>query len=146
VLDKTEQRFFGGTDAGPVVQAIQGALYQRGMATQQVGPAQWSGQATQTRWAMAPRATLWTYPAAGGFVVVAQVSAEFENNGLIVFALLWFFCFPAAVIVAVLAYQEWQKKQSELLFEIWGPVAEWMAAPMPPYGPGPPPVGPRRPG
>ena len=107
MLDKTDQKFFAGVDVGPVVHAIQGGLYQQGIATQQVGPSQWSGQASQTRWAVAPRASLSTYPAPGGFVVVAEVSAQFETNGLIVFMVLWFLCFPAAVIVAVLAYQEW---------------------------------------
>jgi hypothetical protein len=124
---------------GPVVQAIQGGLYQRGIATQQVGPSEWSGRASDTRYAMAPLATLSAYPATGGFVVRANVSAEFETNGLIVFVLLWLVCFPAAVIVAVLAYQEWQKKQSELLFAIWGPVAQRIASPTPLYAPWPPP-------
>jgi hypothetical protein len=141
VLDKTDQKFFAGADVGPVVQAIQGGLYQRGIATQQVAPTLWSGQATDARWAMLPRATLSSYPAPGGFVVQANVSAEFQTNGLILFVVLWFFFFPAAVIVAVLAYQEWQKRQSELLFALWGPVAQRIAAPMPPYGPLVPPPG-----
>lgn len=86
---------------------------------------------------MAPQATLAAYPVPGGVVVQATVGAQFETNGLIVFVLLWLFCFPAAVIVAVLAYQEWQKKQSELLFAIWSAVAALMAAPYAPWPPGP---------
>jgi hypothetical protein len=135
VLDRADQKFFAGADVGPVVQAIQGGLYQQGIVTQQIGPAQWSGRASDTRWAMRPRATLWAYPAPGGFVVQASVSAEFETNGLILFAVLWFVLFPAAVIVAVLAYQEWQRRQSELLLSVWGPVVQRIAAPMPPYAP-----------
>jgi hypothetical protein len=139
VLEKTDQKFFAGADVGPVVQAIRGGLYQRGIATQQVGVSLWSGRATDARWAMLPRATLSTYPAPGGFVVQATVSVDFETNGLIVLVVLWVLVFPAAVICAVLAYQEWQKRQTELLLGVWGPVAQRIAAPMPPYAPLTPP-------
>lgn len=136
MIDKNEQRFFGGQDVGAVVQQIQGALYQSGVSLQQTGPNTWSGRSSNSSYGMAPKVTLTTMPAQGGFTVDARVAVDFETNAIIVLVLSWVFFFPLAIILAILGYQDWQTRQNQLLAAIWAPVqSRMMAPPVPQYGP-----------
>jgi hypothetical protein len=69
------------------------------------------------------------YPTTGGFVIDVTVAAEPTSGGLVLLALGWLLFFPVALICALLAYQDWQKRQAELLAAAWGPVARQIAAP-----------------
>jgi hypothetical protein len=126
MIDKNERQYFPGQDVQGVIQTIQGALYHMGIPTQQTGPSQWGGRAAQASYGLAPKVQLAVAPAQGGFFVDARVSADFETNGLIIFVVLWFLFFPAAIVIGVLAYQDFSNRTQHLHQAIWAPVMQRM--------------------
>ncbi len=135
MIDKNEQRFFGGQDVASVIQQIQGALYQSGIPLQQTGPNSWAGKGQQSSYALTPSITLTTMPVQNGFSVDARVGADLQTNGIIILIVSWIFFFPLAIILGVLGYQDWQTRQTQLLAAIWAPVQNRMLAPpQPQYG------------
>ena len=145
MLDKADQRHFAGSDVAAVVGSIQGTLYQSGIQLQQTAPNVWTGRGTQSSWAMAPRVTLTVMQMPSGFGIDLRVSADFETNGIVLFVLAWFFFFPIAILLAVLGYQDWERRSVYLIQSVWAPLGSKMIAPPAPQwgppaaAPGPPP-------
>ena len=136
MIDRNEQRYFGGQDVASVIQLIQGALYQSGIQLQQTGPNTWSGRSQQSSYGLTPKVALTTMPAQNGFTVDARVAADFETNAIIILVVAWVLFFPLAIILGILGYQDWQTRQNQLLAAIWAPVQHRMLAPPAPrYGP-----------
>lgn len=129
MLDKNEQRYFGGQDVASVVQQIQGVLYQGGIVMQQTSPNTWGGTGRQESYGMTPRVMLSTMPVQNGFCVDVRVGAELQTNAIIVLVVAWLVFFPVAVILAALGYSDWQNRQTQLLLAIWRPVQNRMIAP-----------------
>lgn len=140
MLDKNERQFFTGSDTQSVIQSLQGTLYAQGIALTQTGPAQWAGRGQTATYAMVPKVSVSLMQAQGGFFVDVRVSADFETNGLVIFIVAWLFFFPVAIVLAIMGYQEWEKRQQALQQALWAPLAHRIAAP-PQAAWGAPPVG-----
>ncbi len=136
MLDKNERQFFAGNDPQPVIQGISGALYQAGIMLTQTGPNSWGGRAQTGAYGMVPKVAVSVMPVQGGFFIDVRVSPDFETNGLVIFLVAWLFFFPAAIILGLLGYQDWQNRQQQLSGALWSNVQHLMAAPPPPqWGP-----------
>ncbi|MBK7586738.1 MAG: hypothetical protein IPI67_41950 [Myxococcales bacterium] len=67
-----------------------------------------------------------------------RVIADFESNSLVLFIVLWFVFFPIALILALMGYQEWERRQLSLFQAVWTPLGQMIAAPPgPQFGAGP---------
>ncbi|HET9955659.1 MAG TPA: hypothetical protein VFQ61_14190 [Polyangiaceae bacterium] len=139
MFEQTERQFFAGTDVNPVITALCGGLQTQGFRGQQTAANTWQAQSLATSYGTSLRVTMWVVPSPSGFAVEARYSAEFENNALIVFAVLWFVFFPAAIVLAILGYQDVTNRLFTLRGSFWMPVASRIVAPNfgPPLGPGP---------
>lgn len=140
MLDKIDVRHFGDSDVASAIQAIQGTLYQYGVALQQTGPNTWTGRGTQASYSIVPKVGITAMPIQNGFSIDLRVSADFETNGLILFVVAWLFFFPVAIILALLAYQDWERRATMLVQAVWSPLSTRMIAPPAPVW-GPPAVG-----
>ena len=121
MFDKTDRWYFPG-DVQPVLTSAMSTLAGSGFSLQPYGPSTWSGRAAAS-WGLLPQVTLTLIPAqAGGFLEIRQ-SAEVDTNGVILIAVFALFFFPIALILGVLAYQDLQNRQTQLLRAIWGPIA-----------------------
>lgn len=147
MLDKADQRHFAGTDVSSVVGSIQSTLHQNGILLQQTAPNVWTGSGTQSSWSIKPRVTVTVMQMPSGFGVDLRVSADFESNGIVLFVVAWVFFFPIAILLAVLGYQDWERRSVYLIQSVWAPLAAKMIAPPAPQwgptaaAPGPPPAG-----
>jgi hypothetical protein len=139
VLDKTERQFFAGEDSQSVIAAVQGALYQGGLPLSPTGPNTFAGRGSMASYGMVPKATVSLLPAQGGFFLDVRVAPDFETNSVVILVVAWLFFFPAALILMLMGYQDWQNRQALLFQSIWAPVAHRIAAPpAPTFGAGPP--------
>jgi hypothetical protein len=109
---------------------------------QQFGPATWSGRGQQAVYGIVPKVAITAQPVQGGFFLDVRMSPDFESNGLILFVVAWVLFFPIALILGVLAYQDWETRQRQLFYAVWSPLAGKMgpppgyqAMPMPGYPP-----------
>lgn len=129
MFDRTERAFFAGNDVAGIVNRLQRVLQTDDLFVQQTSPVVWAGKSPRTSWWIAPRVTLMVSPTPRGFVVEARVSADIEPGGAIAMVLSWFFCFPGAIIMAVLAYQDFTNRQRALFERMNGEVAHLMIEP-----------------
>jgi hypothetical protein len=129
VFDKTERAFFAGTDVPAVVRRLQSALHVAEVPTQQTAPASWVGRGVRTSWSIVPRVTMNAAPTPNGFMVEVRVSADVEPTGAIVLVVCWLFCFPAAILVAVLAHQDFTRRQAELFAGMLSEIGHLMIEP-----------------
>lgn len=139
MLDKNERNYFPGTDVNGVLGVLGGALAQIGIPLAQFGPTTWSGRGNQVSYGIAPKVSVTVSQMQGGFFLDVRISADFESNALILFVVAWLFFFPAAIILAVLAYQDWEARSRQLFFAVWSPLGPRMG---PPPGYQPMPMGP----
>jgi hypothetical protein len=136
MLDKADRRYLRSSDPTAIVGSIQGAVYQLGIQLQQTGPNIWVGRGNQASYAMVPKVAVTIAPIQDGVCVDVRVTADFEQNGIILFVVAWIFFFPAAVIMAVLGYQDWEKRATWTLSAIWTPLTpQMMNPPAPAWGP-----------
>jgi len=129
MLDKNERQFFSGQDPNSIVNVIGGSLQGGGIFLQPSAPNGWAGRAQTASYGLFAKVLVTATPMQNGFFLDVRVAPDFDNNGIIIFVLAWFFFFPAAIILGVLAYQDWQNRQQQLFSAIWGPVANRIAAP-----------------
>jgi hypothetical protein len=134
VIDQSEQHYFQGADLASVTQTMQNALYQCGVGLHQTGPDSWTGRANAASYGMTAKVSLSAQRVGEGFSVNLRVSPDFEGTSLIIFIVLWVVFFPAAIIVAVLAYQDFQNRGTHLMRSVWSPVQQHMVKQHDPYG------------
>ena len=152
MLDKADRRYLRSSDPTAIVGNIQGTVYQSGIQLQQTAPNIWIGRGNQASYAIVPKLAITISPVQDAVCVDVRVTADFESNGIIIFALAWIFFFPAAVILAILGYQDFGRRAQWILSAIWTPLSAQMinppapawppqmpAAPIPPTAYGPPP-------
>ncbi|HEY6562648.1 MAG TPA: hypothetical protein VI072_35515 [Polyangiaceae bacterium] len=129
MIEKFERQYFSGADTQSVVQSIQYTLYQSGIQVSQVAPNSWTGRAGEVSYGLRLKATLTVQPAPGGFVIDLRIGSDIETNGIILLVVLWLVFFPAAIVIALLAYQDVSGRQTRLAQAVWGPIANRMMAP-----------------
>jgi hypothetical protein len=129
VFDKTERAFFAGSDVQAIVRPLQRALEEAEVSTQQTGPATWAGKSFRGSWSLTPRITVNALPTPKGFMLEVRVSADVESGGAIGMVICWFFCFPVAVILGLLAHQEFTRRQQELFQTMYGQIRHKMIEP-----------------
>lgn len=136
MLDKNERNYFPGTDVNGILTILGGALGQSGIQLTQFGPNTWSGKGNVVNYGIAPKASVTVTQMQDGFFLDVRMSAEFESNGLILFVFAWLLFFPVAIILAVMAYQDWEARMRQLFYAVWTPLAPRMGPP-PGYQPMP---------
>jgi hypothetical protein len=136
MLDKNERNYFPGADVNGTLTLLGGALAQSGIQLAQFGPNTWSGKGSVVNYGIAPKASVTVTQMQDGFFLDVRMSAEFESNALILFVVAWLFFFPIAIILAVMAYQDWEARMRQLFYAVWGPLAPRMGPP-PGYQPMP---------
>ncbi len=129
MIEKFERQYFSGNDTQSVVGSIQHTLYQNGIQVAQVAPNSWVGRAAQVNYGLRLKATLTVLPAPNGFMIDLRLGSDIETNGIILLVVLWLVFFPAAIVIALLAYQDVSGRQTRLAQGVWGPVAGRMMAP-----------------
>jgi hypothetical protein len=129
VIEKFERQYFSGADSQSVVQSIQHTLYQNGIQVAAIAPNSWAGRAAQVSYGLRLKATVTVLPAPNGFMIDLRIGSDIETNGIILLVVLWLLFFPAAVVIALLAYQDVSGRQTRLAQAVWGPVASRMMAP-----------------
>ncbi len=129
MFDKTERQFFAGQDVYGVIQTMQQVLYANGIALQQNGPNTWAGRGTTPSYGLVPRVSLFAQPTPQGFSLDVRITADTEGSGIAIAIVLWFFFFPAAIILGYMAWQDFQQRQALLMQSMWGPVSHLFVAP-----------------
>ncbi len=112
-----------------MLQTLQQVLYANGIALQQTGPTTWAGRGTVPSYGLVPRVSVLASPTPQGFSLDVRVTADTEGSGIVVLIVLWFFFFPAALILGYMAWQDFQQRQTTLLQSMWGPVSHLFVAP-----------------
>jgi hypothetical protein len=128
VFDKTERGFFAGNDVAGVVQALQRGLYDEEISLEQTAPAIWSGKSARTSWSIRPRVTVVAAPTPRGFMLEVRVSADIES-GAILMVVCWFFCFPLAILLAILAHGDFARRRTDAFARMLGEVRQSMIEP-----------------
>jgi hypothetical protein len=129
MLDKAERQFVPGQDVASVINTLQSSLYGVGITLAQTGPNQWTGRGQTATYSIVPKIMVSTAAAQGGYFLDVRIAADFEGNGLVLFVLAWFFFFPIAIVLAIMAYQDWQNRQNHLSQVIWSPLASRLGPP-----------------
>ena len=127
MLSRSEVRHFRGSDMAEVALGMQQALAAHGLAFYPVAPGAWTAKGPIV-YGLLPKVDVIAYPAAGGFTIELRVNPEFDTNGIVIFVVLWMFCFPGAIVGAILAYQDFTNRQNALLYAAWAPFWQRLAA------------------
>jgi hypothetical protein len=136
MIDQSQRQYFTGQDVQGVITTVQGTLYSAGIQLQQTGPASWTGRGTAASYGMVPKVLIAALPMQGGFFLDVKVTPDFEGSGIVIFIVSWFVFFPLAIVLGVLAYQDWQRRGQQMLQSIWAPLAPRIAQPPgPQFGP-----------
>ena len=93
---------------------------------------------------LVPTISFYAAPSPQGFYVDARLSVDNEGTGIVWFILLWIFFFPAAIVLAVLAYNDANARLQQLQQMLWAPVSHLLIAPNYPPAFGQQPFGPGR--
>lgn len=143
MLDKNERNYFPGTDVNGTLSILSGALAQSGIELAQFGPNTWGGRGKIVSYGIAPKASVTVTQMQDGYFLDIRMSPDFESNALVIFVISWIFVFPVAIILGVMAYQDWEARMRQLFFAVWSPLGPRMGPP-PGYQPMPtgPPVAP----
>jgi hypothetical protein len=136
MLDKNERQFFSQEHAESVIQTLSGTLLSAGIPLTQTGPNQWAGRGQVASHGVLPKVLVSMMPVQNGFFLDVRVVADFESNSIVIMVVLWFVFFPVAVILAIMAYQDWERRQLQLFQAIWMPLSNRIVAPPgPQFGP-----------
>jgi len=128
VLDKVDRQGVSG-DLVSAVQTVQGTLYQRGIPTSAIMPNAWSGRAATASYGLFPRVQITAAEAQGGCFIDLKISADFDTTALIVLVVAWMMFFPVAIVLAVLAYQDWERRTRELRDAVWASLSHRLMPP-----------------
>jgi hypothetical protein len=115
VFDRTERGFFAGNDVARVMAPLSRALESEAIPLQQTAAASWVARGTQISWGMVQRVSLVVSPTPQGFMLEARVSADIQPGAVVPLVIMWIFCFPLAILLGLLAHQDFTKRQAELL-------------------------------
>ena len=115
MFDRTERGFFAGADVARVMAPLARTLESEAMQLQQQAASVWLARGTQISWGMVQRVALVVSPTPQGFMLEARVSADIQPGAVVPLVMMWMFCFPAAILVGLLAHQDFTKRQAELL-------------------------------
>jgi len=140
MIDQSDRRFFAGSDVASVISRLAQGLAAQNLDFTQTGPSNWRGRGTEPAYGVVPVVRLSVTPSPDGFCIDARFTLDIEGLGIAVFVVAWFFCFPVAIVLALLAYQNVSTRQQELRNALWEPVRSQIIAPnyAPPLGNAPP--------
>jgi hypothetical protein len=100
------------TDGAQVQNALPQAVYEASAAQMvQMQPGYWQGRSVGSVWGMQAEVTVHTMATPQGAQVHVTVGAEVAQNPLIVIALLCFFFFPAAILLGIVAYNDFSSRR-----------------------------------
>jgi len=129
VIDRTDRQFFSGSGVADVVGRLGQGLAAQGLGLAQIGPSNWQARSNQATYGLVPKVSLSVSPSPNGFYLDVRFTCDFEGTAIIGLIVAWFFCFPAAVILAVLAYQDITERLRQLHAAFWAPVQQLIVAP-----------------
>jgi hypothetical protein len=119
MFEVTEQRLLPGSIEN-VGGAVPGAVYQASMVhASAMMPGYWEGKGPKGSWGVVPTVAVRLFPGQGGTMAEVRVGAEVDTTSLVIFGVLFFFFFPAAVLVGYLAYDDFQKRRTGMIHAIW---------------------------
>jgi peptidoglycan/LPS O-acetylase OafA/YrhL len=78
---------------------------------------------------LVPKVSLSVSPSPSGFCLDVRFTLDIEGTAIIGLVIAWFFCFPVAVVLAVLAYQGISERLRQLHAAFWAPVQQLIVAP-----------------
>ena len=129
MIDRTDRQFFSGSGVAEVVGRLGQGLAAQGLQLGQIGPSNWQGRSNQASYGLVPKVSLSVTPSPGGFCLDVRFTLDLEGSAIIGLVLAWVFCFPAAVVLAVLAYQDITERLRQLHGAFWAPVQHLIVAP-----------------
>jgi hypothetical protein len=111
MFEASAARIFA-TDAAQVAGLLPQAVYEASSAqVAQMQPYFWQGRSYGSVWGMQAEVAVRTMTTPDGTSVHVTVGAQIEQNALIVFILMCFFFFPAALIIGLLAYNDFTSRR-----------------------------------
>jgi hypothetical protein len=129
VIDRTDRQFFSGTGVADVVGQLGQPLAGQGIQLIQIGPTNWQARGNQPSYGLVPKVSLTASPSPGGFYLDVRFSMDLDATAIIVLVIAWLFCFPAAVVLAILGYQDISERLRLLHASFWAPVGHLIVAP-----------------
>jgi hypothetical protein len=133
VFNRGDRLFFAASDAQAVMTPMLHVLSAYGVVPYQTGPASWTGQSPPSTWGLALKSNVYAVSSPHGLTVEVQTLAHLDFSiGIVLFYILFLFCLPAALVIALLAYNDFTQRQTAVLFSIRQSVAHKLVAP--PYG------------
>lgn len=129
MLDKNTRWFFPGQDVQGVMNSIGGAVYQLGIHLAPSGPMRWQGEGPKGSYGLGPKLWVTVIPDQGGFWLDIRLWADLDVGYLVLFIVLWGFCFPGAILLMVLGSQSWTQRADELMLAMQQPVAHLQSTP-----------------
>jgi hypothetical protein len=129
VIDRTDRQFFSGNGVADVVGRLGQGLAAQGLQLTQIGPSNWQARSNQATYGLVPKVSLSVSPSPNGFCLDVRFTCDFEGTAVIGLVVAWLFCFPAALILAVLAYQDITERLRQLHAVFWAPVQHLIVAP-----------------
>jgi len=138
MFETSATRIFA-TDASQVVPLLPQAVYESAaVQLAQVQPAYWHGRSVGSVWGMQAEVTIRTMTTPDGTNVHVTVGAQLEQNALIIIVLLGLFFFPGAIILALIAYNDFTSRRTMVLESIFGRISAATGKPAMAVGFGPP--------
>lgn len=129
VRDRSERQFFSGTDVNSIIGAVGNGLSAFDIQFVQTGSNSWLGKGSTPSYGMLQKVSLVVYPSPQGFYLDVRYGYDFDSTGAVLFVLAWFLFFPAAIVLAILAYNDFTARQDQLMQSIWNPVRNLIIAP-----------------
>lgn len=129
MFDRTERGFFEGTDVARVMGPLSRTLDAEAAPLQQTAPSTWIARGSQVSWGMVHKVTVNISPTPQGFMLEVRVAADIQPSTVIPLVLLWIFCFPGALLVGLLAHQDFTQRQAALLDRMRAAVEPLMIPP-----------------
>lgn len=129
MFEKTERKFFAGTDVDATVRVIYQALLPAALQLQQISPTQWKARGTIPVYGVVPVVSVTAAPTPEGFYLDVNVSGDVEGSGIAIVIILWFVFFPVALVLGYLAYSDYNLRQMQLFQAMWAPIQHSFIAP-----------------
>jgi hypothetical protein len=123
MFEASAARIFA-TEAAQVAQLLPQAIYESSsVQLAQMQPYFWQGRSQGHVWGMHAELTVRTMTTADGTNVAVTVGAQLEQNALIVFVLSCFFFFPMALVLGLLAYNDFTSRRFVLMESIFARIS-----------------------
>ncbi len=138
MFEATSTRIFAA-DATHVAGLLPQAVYESSsVALVQAQPYFWTGRSVGSVWGMQAEVTVRTMTTPDGTSVSVTVGAQVDQTGLIIFVVLCFIFLPAAVILAVVAYNDFTSRRVAVMESVFGRLSAATGKPALPVAFGPP--------